>query len=551
MAMRWLQFWGLGRARSRMRWAQIAAVCTVLLLLTSRRAQAYDYFEHRFLGDVACALVQSMPGGTPPGCMLTPPSVPAAWQVSFGDLVAMAGDHFETPKELQQSLREYLRLASSCSTGICDGMQRTKMGLVVAAREVQASGVRTWLRSDGHLLASDLSACGAAVPWLRRESELPTKSTSPHACQDAIEATLQALLSRKLGMTLKVKGDCYETTDAELGEFARTPDFGALANSNAPHYGDESFQQWQSFHQQALTQDDIEARITEAFALHFLTDRYSSGHLRTQRKHLSNTKALWFHDHDNVYGLIVKGRVDNRPVEWQTIGDRCLLGHGAEESRAMTLLSAVRSLRQVVAGKGKTLPESALPTVESTRNPPVPAPSQILSISLRPFSGLGETWLGRDRYAYATGVRLEYRSSIGRWWTPPDISQLFVLLSSGQQCYIPLAVEFWQTAILLTVTPILIAAHGVDRGTAESRRVRDIFDDLILPLGALRMSINFFAGFGLINGAPSPVDPTYTPSPFYFGIMARWKFYDRWSFSFNYDHLPGAETYSIGLGINL
>lgn len=121
------------------------------------------------------------------------------------------------------------------------------------------------------------------------------------------------------------------------------PSFLELGKINADHFGDDAGTAYNVGHRVALqhaaqgstranpnlAHDErkqfLETAYTmNAFADHFLEDRFASGHLRTPRRHLmggtgKNLCAKMMHDEDNNSGLSV--RSPDRSDEWKVYGD--------------------------------------------------------------------------------------------------------------------------------------------------------------------------------------------------------------------------------------
>lgn len=110
--------------------------------LTASPARGWEYFEHRYLGDLACAQAG---GATGAGCLIAAAHDPAQ-QVSFGDLTALAGDHAGDPEKLFELVHDYQKAAAACPSGErCEALESLPLGRILRAREFQLAGVATWL----------------------------------------------------------------------------------------------------------------------------------------------------------------------------------------------------------------------------------------------------------------------------------------------------------------------------------------------------------------------------------------------------------------------
>lgn len=116
-----------------------------------------------------------------------------------------------------------------------------------------------------------------------------------------------------------------------------------LSAWNWDHFGDHAIKAYTAGHAEALDQAVAASRITDparrrralelayaknAFADHYLTDLFSTGHLRTPRKELwersseiGSLLAWWMHDEDCKWGLRVQ---DRDGTEWKGYGDKQL-----------------------------------------------------------------------------------------------------------------------------------------------------------------------------------------------------------------------------------
>ena len=114
----------------------------------------------------------------------------------------------------------------------------------------------------------------------------------------------------------------------------------SLAMDNIDHFGDNAMLTYQAGHQLALAEairgfrhDDpkslVMAYALNAFASHFLSDRFASGHIRTPRSRIVQAVTfspltaalltLYMHDEDNFYGFHVHNL---RGDHWVAYGDK-------------------------------------------------------------------------------------------------------------------------------------------------------------------------------------------------------------------------------------
>ena len=115
-------------------------------LLATSEAQAFHYFEHKWLGEVACAAARAQSDRSIP-CTIRAPS---GRELTFGDMVALAADHFGSARELQEAILMWSRGESE---------DDSKLARVLLARDYQATGVRGWLEENGRKMGSTMMAC--------------------------------------------------------------------------------------------------------------------------------------------------------------------------------------------------------------------------------------------------------------------------------------------------------------------------------------------------------------------------------------------------------
>lgn len=128
-----------------------------------------------------------------------------------------------------------------------------------------------------------------------------------------------------------------------------------LAAVNWDHFGASAVAVYRAGHacamQTATTGDYPRAYAMEAFACHFLTDLFSSGHLRTPRKALhtgnqaSDFCSQLMHDEDSYNGLVVQ---DASNTAWIAYGDKRLNDPVNQENFNRARQAVVTSLNEVI-----------------------------------------------------------------------------------------------------------------------------------------------------------------------------------------------------------
>lgn len=196
----------------------------------------------------------------------------------------------------------------------------------------------------------------------------------------------------ELGVSFDIKfncitgGGCTEATWLiDLGRYLE------LANDNFDHFGNDAVLAYQTGHQVAL-EEAIAAHKTNdkdrlnyayalnAFASHFLTDRFSAGHIRTPRVELSeNTTpqifgsalAVYMHSEENSFGLHVSNA---RGDHWIAYGDKSYFKSESETHRKIINETLQASADQIydayLTGQiGKqTVVETLIPQPDEIKN---------------------------------------------------------------------------------------------------------------------------------------------------------------------------------------
>lgn len=132
-----------------------------------------------------------------------------------------------------------------------------------------------------------------------------------------------------------------------------------IARENYDHFGDDAIVSYQTGHEAALEQALIAhqtgdrtqlelAYAMNAFACHYLSDRFSAGHIRTPRNELAAhvtpdlvgaLLASYMHGEENAAGLHVHNQHSDR---WITYGDWSYFNNNNEQSR-LILRSALQA----------------------------------------------------------------------------------------------------------------------------------------------------------------------------------------------------------------
>ncbi|MBY5558822.1 hypothetical protein J0664_32935 (plasmid) [Rhizobium leguminosarum] len=254
-------------------------------------SELFESFEHLSIGDNITL--------TLPTEQITAPqypfTLPNGLQLTYGQIVALGGDFFGVP-----------------SKPISDGdtpearVQRFNQAFSTLGNDARAV---TEVPKIFQILQTEIDDVEEAI----RDGQ------DPHVAYD------------QLGLKLSIEW-CIATNGRYL----------KLAYTNWDHFGQHAVSAYIAGHTAALAQavmagqsQDTQglelAYAMNAFADHYLSDLFSSGHLRTPRKELydsaigvsaiANYCAKYMHDEDCKFGLDVQTS-DDPPDTWRAYGDR-------------------------------------------------------------------------------------------------------------------------------------------------------------------------------------------------------------------------------------
>jgi len=356
-------------------------------------ADAYDTFEHRYLGNTAYDIVsKSQKLKEPPWATSESPKddeqnhargmairflngVP----VMFGDLPALAGDYTESVDDLSMRFEGFRDVRSE------------EVNRIIAIR-------RQWFN---------------ACRWHHEHIQKGNQPNTLDQCFPKItREQLEKVLLEADQSNAQLGSEGYSPTRMERGEFERLPEFIDLAAENKAHFPQHSWSTYIQHHYCALvfaaasghgsgpvddkckrifspgqekgdslSKEDLlrQAIIYEGFAHHFLHDSFSSGHIgvpygwcaidrlpplfpkqisKPMPMFCSPTKQLLQHTHDTLNRLGIKVAIPNPPMflgefreklvnGWTAFGDNHLFIPEAAFHRAVLLRIAVESLEEV------------------------------------------------------------------------------------------------------------------------------------------------------------------------------------------------------------
>ncbi|AMQ85453.1 hypothetical protein [Pseudomonas glycinae] len=246
----------------------------------------------RFVENTAPVLAQNVPLHLPNGLALT-----------YGQVLALGGDFYGV---VDRPINE--------GASAADRLQRFTAAFDTLAALPASKAEATQILA---IMQKEIDAVKQAIKDGRQ----------PHEAYDALGDTLSEEWNKITG------GGSFVSALFPLGRYLK------LAANNADHFGEWARQAYIAGHTVALqtaaaahaTQDELQlerAYAMNAFADHYLTDLFSSGHLRVPRKamaaavtpsDLGSLITRFMHDEDSKFGLKVR---NGHGEQWRAFGDK-------------------------------------------------------------------------------------------------------------------------------------------------------------------------------------------------------------------------------------
>lgn len=376
-------------------WILPCLIGLFLVLLLTRPVDAFDTFEHRYLGNATETLVikelriekhvwtqkqtesEQREGSRKNLEAQMADKFLQQVPLGFGDLAALAGDYAKSVEKLRILIE-----------GIRD-LSPKKAQWTLATR-------RQWLN---------------ACRWHHEHIHTTSQQSNLEHCFPQVDSLhhLEWILYQNNQQVAKLGGEGYAPAREELSEFEKLPAFVRLASNNKDHFPQHSWSNFIRHHYCALTlaalssnaavsvpsecdfprNDDISSKelsdkelfdlayLHEGFAHHFLHDSFSSGHIGVPYGKCllwplpllcSPTKQLLQHTHDSFNRLGIEVVIPNPPYflknfkqkltsPWTAFGDDHLLIQEATFHRAILLRIAFEALKEVYeTADGRSVP---------------------------------------------------------------------------------------------------------------------------------------------------------------------------------------------------
>lgn len=222
-----------------------------------------------------------------------------------------------------------------------------------------------------------------AGAWASAEHQVIGQTAYRRACDDLaaiVAARPQApgvadRLEFACGRNRDALADVYGDACAIAGDFLGEPSefmsisgawrwtskksYLLLALENSQHFNPMATKEWAKYHEQAVVEglagahtdglpmvEKAQLMLQEsAFADHFMTDAFASGHMGFNRTATSAAAAKSFHDSWNARGRVVSSRAGSR---WVTFGDGWLDSPDNQDGRRHVMDAAALSVRNVL-----------------------------------------------------------------------------------------------------------------------------------------------------------------------------------------------------------
>jgi len=507
--------------RSRLRWA-----LTVAVALGASQARAFDYFEHRWIGDVACGLSADEAAA----CVLWQDAAGGLGSITFGDLTALVGDHYWTPEELANALTALSRKGGDVpACHAPEGESLRKLCTTLGYRELELAFVRAWLGDGARRLNGDVEACAPLTPWLRVAPQSPWVLARSGRRTCGAELRDSALAAHQ-GWPVRSAGDCFEPSESLIARLRHLPDRIALAAADDSHFGAAALVQWRRHHRDARAAKarghEMLALVHEAFAQHFLTDLYAAGHIRNPRgngRAHGFAEAMRYHDQDNALGLLVEPP-DGGP-RWYAYGDRCLFGAHARTNRAMVVAAALASFQDLERIEGRPW-DFVPPRLSSWDTTPTPSMTGPEPLTLSLYTGAG--LLIAPGHGPPVGVELvlAHDWQLTTWWNPLlDLRHGVSFWADGTT-----SIEVASAPLLelLTLPALPFVALWSTESADALRRIGKGIDPLApLSLGPANVQLDADLGLSLVQRDPSrPFRPhLLLRAGVFLEVPDRWRFY--------------------------
>jgi hypothetical protein len=490
-------------------------------LLHAGPAAAFDYFEHRWIGDVACGIANG-----DEACVLWRDAEGGVGDITFGDLTALVADHYGTAEELVEALGAMSKRPAGGGSVCADPKNpaQAKMCTVLRYRELELAYVRGWLSDGGaHSLNNDIEACAEATPWLHGTSL--RRGQTENLCRRELEDAASAI-----GPTppLRVAGDCFAPPQSLSARLRALPDRIALATGDEIHFGAAALAHWRKHHRAAKAAHargkELLGLVHEAFALHFLSDLHAAGHIRNPRTSPTHdyADAMHYHDQDNETGLLVE-TAQTPAQRWYAYGDRCLFGSQALPNRAMVAGAAAASFgdhRQGGAERWSFTPPK-LSTLDAT---PLPSTTGPAPITLGLYAGVG-TILHGDRPQAGVEIVLSHDWNLTTWWNPLlDLRHGVSFWADGT-----MTIELASAPLLELVTlPALpfVALDSRESADALRRFGKGIDPKLQVRLGPVSARLDADVGISLVRRKDEAFKPhLLVRTGLFLEVPNRWRFH--------------------------
>ncbi|MBH3407209.1 phospholipase [Pseudomonas glycinae] len=282
--------------------SDVAPVATLPAHASKGKPQLrFEGAEHTAIGDNT--LLRFVENAAPVVAQNVPLHLPNGLALTYGQVLALGGDFYGV---VDRPINE--------GASAADRLQRFTAAFDTLAALPASKAEATQILA---IMQKEIDAVKQAIK----------DGKTPHEAYDALGDTLSEEWNKITG------GGSFVSALFPLGRYLK------LAANNADHFGEWARQAYIAGHTAALqtaaaahaSQDELQlerAYAMNAFADHYLTDLFSSGHLRVPRKamaaavtpsDLGSLITRFMHDEDSKFGLKVR---NGHGEQWRAFGDK-------------------------------------------------------------------------------------------------------------------------------------------------------------------------------------------------------------------------------------
>lgn len=370
-----------------------------------RHLQLWEGGSHTFIGDSVILYFAAGDPGQPAG--LVPLALANGLELTYGQILALGGDFYGIP-----------------DAPISDGKDH-------AAR----------FRAAYDTLAV-LAASVSEAPQILDVMQIEIKAVQ----KALLDGQSPAVAYEELGNSLNEAWNRITGGGSAVSPWIPEGRYLELADTNWDHFGQHALVAWAAGHEVAMRQavsasletDPVRqqaglatAYSLNAFADHFLSDIFSSGHVRTPRKEIyqlgtpseiTGLLAKYMHDEDSLHGLFV---TNSRGDSWIAYGDKRFFDANDAANTDLVTLAVQASVDEVF----RAFIDRAMPAT-GYRQPMAFVPDLLKAQNYQDFSGnFSPLFIPKEGTVYERKSLSDLeRHEWTYWWVPTSsLGQLEII----------------------------------------------------------------------------------------------------------------------------